>query len=305
MNDLSNFTFHVNKNGWGPRKETLEQCVPKDFLMKPYAPFSKGEKLGRIADFTYKSQYAKQDKGNFQDSGEFHIVDTADTKTVRKSWRRKRVNNNYRPRAKPGNTTANNASKSTRASGNSRFNRRRQKWKERLYRPREARQYIQYQSSVKIGTEWEIVEQFELKDLAKLLAPAPTKTEDLKWCGHVEFVDQKYENITVAKKKNLERIDNRIFFNVSTTDDENIEEFAHAGKGNVFATDMLMAHLMACARSVRPWDMIIQRVGTGENKVCIFFMRLRERERERETHHSLESLLCLYFFISMTLSVLL
>ena len=86
----------------------------------------------------------------------------------------------------------------------------------------------------------------------------------------------RYENITVAKKKNLERIDNRIFFNVSTTDDENIEEFAHAGKGNVFATDMLMAHLMACARSVRPWDMIIQRVGTGENKVCI-----NSFERER------------------------
>ena len=44
----------------------------------------------------------------------------------------------------------------------------------------------------------------------------------------------------------------------------------------MFATDMLMAHLMACARSVRPWDMIIQRVGTGENKVCI-----NSFERER------------------------
>ena len=96
-------------------------------------------------------------------------------------------------------------------------------------------------------------------------------------------LEHRYENITVAKKKNLERIDNRIFFNVSTTDDENIEEFAHAGKGNVFATDMLMAHLMACARSVRPWDMIIQRVGTGENKVCInSFMRF-ERERKKRT----------------------
>ena len=283
MNDLSNFTFHVNKSGWGPSKDTLEKCVPKDFLMKPYAPFSKGEKLGRIADFTYKSQYAQNNNGDFQDDNEFHIVDTANVKPVRKSWRRNKVNKNYRPRAKPGNTTANNASKSTRASGNSRFNRRRQKWKERLYRPREARQFIQYQSSVKIGTEWEVVEQFELKELAKLSAPAPTKTEDLKWCGHVEYVDPKYENLSVAKKKTLARIENRIFFNVSTTDDENIEEFAHAGKGNVFATDVLMAHLMACARSVRPWDMIIQRVGTGENKVCInSFMRF-ERERKKRT----------------------
>ena len=134
------------------------------------------------------------------------------------------------------------------------------------------------------------MEQFELKELAKLSAPEPSKTEDLKWCGHLEYVDSKYENLTVAKKKNLERIDNRIFFNVTTTDDENIEEFAHAGKGNVFATDMLMSHLMASARSVRPWDMIIQRVGTGDNKVCIIILS----RFHFYTHHSLESLPCLF-----------
>jgi translation initiation factor 3 subunit D len=35
----------VNENGWGPTK------LPEKFLNVPYAPFSKGDKLGKASDF--------------------------------------------------------------------------------------------------------------------------------------------------------------------------------------------------------------------------------------------------------------
>jgi len=53
-------------------------------------------------------------------------------------------------------------------------------------------------------------------------------------------------------------------------DDPVIEKFAIEGKGNVFATDAILAHLMTCPRSVYPWDIVITKIpGSG----ALFFDR--------------------------------
>jgi len=48
-------------------------------------------------------------------------------------------------------------------------------------------------------------------------------------------------------------------------DDPIIRQLANEGEGNVFATDAIISLLMACPRSVYPWDIVVQRV--GENKL--------------------------------------
>lgn len=39
-----------------------------------------------------------------------------------------------------------------------------------------------------------------------------------------------------------------------------MEKLAVEGKGNVFATDAILAHLMASPRTIYPWDIVVQKV---------------------------------------------
>lgn len=43
-----------NGEGWGPT------TVPEELKDVPYAPFGKGDKLGRVSDFTQQGHYNKQ-----------------------------------------------------------------------------------------------------------------------------------------------------------------------------------------------------------------------------------------------------
>ena len=47
---------------------------------------------------------------------------------------------------------------------------------------------------------------------------------------------------------------------MTTTDDPVIEKLAEEEKGNVFATDAILAHLMAAPRTIYPWDIVVQKV---------------------------------------------
>lgn len=47
---------------------------------------------------------------------------------------------------------------------------------------------------------------------------------------------------------------------MTTTDDPVMEKLAVEGKGNVFATDTILAHLMASPRTIYPWDIVVQKV---------------------------------------------
>jgi len=116
------------------------------------------------------------------------------------------------------------------------------------------------QASVKVGAEWQVVDEFDLAAFAKLQTNKP-KEEDLKWCGHLNEYDVAYDSVTSKAAKPLNRSENTEFYNVSTTDDPVIEELATDETGNVYATDAILAHLMACPRSVYPWDIVVQKMG--------------------------------------------
>lgn len=47
---------------------------------------------------------------------------------------------------------------------------------------------------------------------------------------------------------------------MTTTDDPVMEKLAVDATGNVFATDAILAHLMASPRTIYPWDIVVQKV---------------------------------------------
>ena len=129
-----------------------------------------------------------------------------------------------------------------------------------------------------MGADWRIVEEFDLSSLTKCTYSTEQatrrnagsevpKAEDLIMCGFLDEVNDTFDRTTSKSGKALRVNSNREFYPVSTTDDPVIERFAVEDKGNVFATDAILAHLMSAARSVYPWDIVVQKLPDGK----IFF----------------------------------
>jgi translation initiation factor 3 subunit D len=112
--------------------------------------------------------------------------------------------------------------------------------------------------SVDVQGTWDLVEEFDLSKLSKLAANPP-KTTDLCWCGYVDEYDDSYDKITTRTAKVLRRFENKRFFSVPTTEDPIIDKYVLESEGNVFATDSVLAQLMAAPRSVYSWDIVIEK----------------------------------------------
>jgi len=58
-----------NVNGWGP----LENDIPENLVDIPYTPFSKSERIGKIADWTTTQEYGNDKRKNYQRNGKNHV----------------------------------------------------------------------------------------------------------------------------------------------------------------------------------------------------------------------------------------
>jgi translation initiation factor 3 subunit D len=112
--------------------------------------------------------------------------------------------------------------------------------------------------SLTVEADWELLEEFDLAQLLKLVANPP-KVEDLSMCGFLDQYDETYDKLTTRSAKPLKRVDNKIFYAVTTEDDPILGKYAAEGAGDVFATDAILSHLMAAPRSVYSWDIVIQK----------------------------------------------
>lgn len=56
--------LHDNENGWGPAN-----VIPAQFRDIPYAPYSKGDKLGRVADWTNPEGQKQDNRENMGRQG--------------------------------------------------------------------------------------------------------------------------------------------------------------------------------------------------------------------------------------------
>ena len=117
-------------------------------------------------------------------------------------------------------------------------------------------------ASVKVGEDWEVIKEIEFNQLGALRLNSLPEAEDVYQCGSVETYDTQCDRITPKTERPMKKSAADRNFNTcaeTTTDDPLIRELRH--KGQVFATDSILATLMCASRSVNPWDIIVRRIG--------------------------------------------
>jgi translation initiation factor 3 subunit D len=280
-----------NAISWGPPSEedlANPNAPSSKFSLLPYAPFGRGDRLGRVADFTGRSnQYnnhrqgrpARDDNEEFQykvdaqEESTFQLVDTAKAQQsnarrfVTPAAKRRQHTQRLRQinaRRQQGVGTAlqqqNMGGRGGRGGVGGRGGRGSYGRGGRTFGAR-----IDRQASVSVQSDWKQVEELDLAKLTKLLSTTEDvpKEEDIVWCGFLDQYNDAYDKVTARAPVPLKRNETKEFYPVTTTDDPVLEKLAIDGNGNVFITDTILAHLMTCTRSVYPWDLVIQKLPGG------------------------------------------
>uniref|UniRef100_A0A671Z0T0 Eukaryotic translation initiation factor 3, subunit D n=1 Tax=Sparus aurata TaxID=8175 RepID=A0A671Z0T0_SPAAU len=194
-----------NPSGWGPC------AVPEKFKDMPYQPFSKGDRLGKVADWTgatyqdkrYTNKYSSQFGGGSQyayfheeDETSFQLVDTAKTqKTAYQRNRMRFAQRNLRRDKDRRNLTQFNMQtlpKSAKQKERDRMRLQkkfqkqfgvRQKWDQKSQlKPRD--------SSVEVRSDWEVKEEMDFPRLMKMRYMEVADPLDIECCGALEYYDK-------------------------------------------------------------------------------------------------------------------
>lgn len=262
-----------NPDGWGPPESAAGTTTAATNV--PFAPFSRSDKLGRIADWTRNLNNQSNRRNNPSDSvfdftgddsfagtlaadedSSFRLVDGKPPPRPKfgPKWRFHHNQNRQFPQRRDEEVEA----------------KKREAEKERARRDRlyhlnrggnqQRREAAIFKSSVEIQPEWNMLDQIPFSTFSKLSFSVP-EPEDLLFCGALESYDRSYDRTTPKNERRLERFKNRNFFKVTTTDDPVIRRLANEDKATVFATDAILSTLMCSPRSVYGWDIVVQRVG--------------------------------------------
>jgi translation initiation factor 3 subunit D len=265
-----------NPTGWGPC------ALPDVFKDMPYQPFAKGDRLGKVADWTgatyqdrrYTNKYSSQfGQGSSQyayfheeDESTFHLVDSS--KQQKPLFQRQRKfqqqQRNWRRQQQQKEKTNVNMQILTKSQKNRERDRLRQvrKWQKQYGNRIEQKNQVAIKNrdaSIQVKDTWAVIEEMDFPRLSKLSLPTVSEAEDIVKCGSLEFYDKTYDRVNTKTEKRLKRI-NRVFHKVTTTDDPIIRQLTKSS-GNVFATDSILATLMCATRSVYSWDILVERVG--------------------------------------------
>ncbi|KAI5796640.1 eukaryotic translation initiation factor 3 subunit D [Geopyxis carbonaria] len=287
---------------WGPPSST-----DSSLNEVPYAPYSKGDKLGRMADWTqetgkdgqptnrgrqgYNRNYREQQVygagtsslfsyQHGEDEASFSVVDNTRTSAKPRAGFGRGGGTIFRGRGGArggaqsggrGGTSSGRGGFQRSTTGRGQDNRfdsrggrggrgRRFGWKDwdKPQRNRDA--------SVAIKPEWKMVEEIDFNRLAKLNLETDDG-EDVDSYGFLYYYDR--ANDRAAGAKTAERrlvVQDRLFFNPTTSDDPVIQQLAEQNEATIFATDSVLSMLMCAPRSVYPWDIVIVREG---NKVFL------------------------------------
>ncbi|THU46544.1 hypothetical protein C4D60_Mb09t06060 [Musa balbisiana] len=281
-----------NPDGWGPPESPAAPLLlsrndggstqPANI---PFAPFSRSEKLGRVADWTRNPNFGNNAarsaggrdavfdfaldessalSGAAADDSSFRLVDGKPPPRPKFGPRWRFQQRPQLPQRRDEEVEA----------------RKREAEKERARRDRlyhlHHRSYASAgghgaagshrdaparKSSVDIQPEWTMLDQIPFSTFSKLSFSVPDLPEDLLVCGALEFYDRSFDRVNPKNERRLERFKSRNFFKVTTSDDPVIRRLAADDKATVFATDAILSALMCAPRSVYSWDIVIQRVG--------------------------------------------
>ncbi|XP_060521877.1 eukaryotic translation initiation factor 3 subunit D [Cylas formicarius] len=254
-----------NPTGWGPCE------LPEQFRDMPYQPFSKGDRLGKISDWTgaafqdkkYANKYVSQFGSGSQyayyhdeDESTFHLVDT--TRVQKPPYQRGRFRTNQRNMRGRGGR-GNFLSGGMQALGKG-FKARDTYKRTQIKKWGQGRPQIKIRdASVTVKPDWSTIEEMDFPRLGKLSLPSVRDGEDIVCCGELEYYDKSYDRVNVKNEKPLQSV-NRIFHTVTTTDDPVIRKLSK-NDGNVYATDAILATIMCCTRSNYSWDIVIEKIG--------------------------------------------
>ncbi|TLD28163.1 hypothetical protein PspLS_03982 [Pyricularia sp. CBS 133598] len=275
-------------DGWGP-------AVTTELTLNgvPYAPFSKGDKLGRMADWTdgkdrdgrggrqqYNRNFRDQQVYGAGTASLFSAPQAEDESTfsvvsnVRDSTKTRFGRGAVFTRGGRGQRGARGTERGGRAQlsrgrggqyggGYDRGGRsaaggrggRRFGWKDydKPARNRDA--------SINVKADWSLLEEIDFNRLGKLNLDAD-EGEDVDSYGFVHYYDRSYDKPAVkSAERKLNPID-RAAYNVTTSLDPVIQELAEKDEATIFATDNILSTLMCAPRSVYPWDIVIVKQGS-------------------------------------------
>ncbi|KAL3497094.1 eukaryotic translation initiation factor 3 subunit D [Aspergillus germanicus] len=278
-----------------PAEDTWGPAASSDNMLEgvPYAPFSKGDKLGRMADWTGDSK--DRDRGGRQafnrnyrdqqvygagasslfavqvaeDESSFSVVDNTRTSAKRTFGRGGgTVFRGRGQRGGPGQRGGRagfqrvGAGRGGQGGGDryydnrgARGNRgRRFGWKD-YDKPQRTRE-----PSVTIRPDWSMLEEVDFNRLSKLNLQAP-EGEDVDTYGFLYYYDRSYDKAPVKNaERRLQSLD-RAAYNVTTSQDPVIQELAEKNAATIFATSDILSMLMCAPRSVYSWDIVIVHQG--------------------------------------------
>ncbi|CAM1507307.1 Fc.00g069480.m01.CDS01 [Cosmosporella sp. VM-42] len=284
-------------DGWGPpvTTETTLNGVP-------YAPFSKGDKLGRMADWTtegkdrdrggrqqYQRNYRDQqvygashaitfNAPPAEDESSFSVVSNARDSTKTRYGRGAVFTRGGRgQRGGRGDARGGRGQLQRNMPGDNRRGGYGGGGYDRGGRPQQGRGGRRFgwkdydkparnrDASINIKAEWKLLEEIDFNRLAKLNLDTD-EGEDIDDYGFLYYYDRSYDkNPVKGAEKKLTAID-RAAYNVTTSSDPVIQELADKDEGTIFATDSILSMLMCSPRSVYPWDIVIVRQG---NKIFL------------------------------------
>ncbi|KAI9367576.1 eukaryotic translation initiation factor 3 subunit D [Aspergillus egyptiacus] len=276
-----------------PAEDTWGPATSTDNMLEgvPYAPFSKGDRLGRMADWTadskdrerggrqaYNRNYRDQQVYGAgasslfavqvaEDESSFSVVDN--TRTSAKRTFGRGGGTVFRGRGQRGGAGQRGGRAgfqrvgAGRGQGGDRYyenrgargNRgRRFGWKD-YDKPQRTRE-----PSVNIRPDWNMLEEVDFSRLSKLSLQAP-EGEDLDSYGFLYYYDRSYDKAPVKNaERRLQALD-RAAYNVTTSQDPVIQELAEKNEATVFASSDILSMLMCAPRSVYSWDIVIVHQG--------------------------------------------
>ncbi|EPQ28399.1 uncharacterized protein PFL1_04226 [Pseudozyma flocculosa PF-1] len=226
-------TLQKDNDLWGPSAES--SALPAQLEDIPFAPYAKGDKIGRIADWNAAS-------GANADGG-------AQGARGGRQGRNRDVQQSF-------GATGANAFAYFHGDDEASFSvvdNTRTDW-DKPQRTREA--------SVTVGQDWEQLEEIDFARLGKLKLEVE-EAEDISTYGTLYEYDRAYDRVSTKAEKPLQSLD-RIRYSPTTSDDPVIQELVAKSDAQLFMTDSILALLMCSTRSVYPWDIIITRTADGK-----------------------------------------
>jgi translation initiation factor 3 subunit D len=130
--------------------------------------------------------------------------------------------------------------------------------------------------SVVTKAEWTLMREIPLWELGKLTISdaKDVKIEDMSWRGKLHTYNKDFDRITLRTEKVVKRYEELNFFNVTTFDDPVLTQMMTEDEDiTVIATDYVLAALIAAARSVYSWDLVITKQTFDGRKLLLIDKR--------------------------------